>query len=52
MPRIKFYCDTSEWVFPLALHLSCVGNDNRPWSFSISCLCFSLVFCIDEDSYQ
>ena len=51
MKRIKFYADTSNWVFPISLHLTCVGNDHRPYTFSIDFLCFRLIFCIDEDSY-
>ena len=51
MKRIKFYCDTSSWVFPLCLHLTCVGNRHRPYTFSIDFLCFRLIVCIDEDSF-
>ena len=51
MKRIKFHTDISEWIFPIAIHLICVGNNNRPYTLSIDCLCFRLILCIDEDSF-
>lgn len=51
MKRIKFAFTKDHWIFPIALHLTCVGNNNRPYTFSIDLLCFRLIFCIDEDSY-
>jgi len=51
MKRIKFYADTWEWVFPISIQLDLVGNNHRPYTFKIMFLCFTLVFCIDEDSY-
>lgn len=50
MKRVKFILDKSDWIFPIALRLICVGNDNRPWTISLCCLCFRLIVCIDEDS--
>ena len=50
--RIKLHIDIQDWVFPLALHYSCVGNRNRPYTFSIDILCMRLIFCIDESSYD
>lgn len=50
--RILFKIDRSEWVFPLAFRLLCVGNNKRPYSFIIHFLCFELIFCIDDDSYN
>ena len=50
--RIKLHIDISDWVFPLALHYSCVGNRHRPYIFSIDVLCMRLIFCIDESSYE
>lgn len=47
---IKFYCDIDDWYFPICFHYTAVGNNHRPWTFSIRFLCFELVFCIDEDS--
>lgn len=47
---IVFYVDIDEWVFPLSLHYTAVGNNHRPWTFKIEFLCFSLQFRIDEDS--
>lgn len=49
--RLRFWIDTSDWVFPVIFHLTCVGNDNRPYTFSLDLLCFRLIFCIDEESY-
>lgn len=51
MKRIKFNLDKSMWVFPLCVRLTCVGNNNRPYTLSIDFLCLRLIFCIDEDSY-
>lgn len=51
MNRIKFLADISDWIFPIAIHLTCVGNNNRPYTLSLDCLCFRLIICIDEDSY-
>ena len=51
MKRIKFVADVGTWIFPISLHLTCVGNRNRPYTFSIDFLCFRLIVCIDEDSY-
>ena len=50
--RIKLHIDIQNWVFPLALHYSCVGNRNRPYTFSIDILCLRLIFCIEESSYM
>ena len=47
--RLLFCIDTSVWVFPLIFHLICVGNNNRPYTFSLDLLCFRLIFCIDLD---
>lgn len=51
MNRIKFYTDISSWIFPLALHITCVGNNNRIYTISLDFLCFRLICCIDEDSF-
>lgn len=51
MTRIKFLIDISNWIFPIAIHLTCVGNNNRPYTLSVDALCFRLIICIDEDSY-
>lgn len=51
MKRIKIYIDTHQWIFPVALRLSLVGNNHRLYTISIDFLCFRLIFCIDEDSY-
>lgn len=51
MKRIKFIFDKSNFVFPLAFHWVGVGNNNRTWTVGLDILWFSLVFCVDEDSY-
>lgn len=51
MKRIKFVIDRKIWVFPLAVRVTCVGNDNRAYTVSLDCLCFRLIACIDEDSF-
>lgn len=47
---VVFYIDIDDWVFPLSFRYTAVGNNHRPWTFKIEFLCFSLLFCIDEDS--
>lgn len=49
--RLRFWINTGEWVFPVMFHLTCVGSNYRPYTFSLVFLCFRLIFCIDEDSY-
>ena len=51
MKRIKFICDKSNFIFPIAFRWTGVGNNNRTWTVSLDFLWFSLIFCIDEDSY-
>ena len=51
MKRVKFFTDISQWIFPLSLHITCVGNNNRLYTISLDFLCFRLILCIDEDSY-
>lgn len=51
MKRLKFVVDTSEWIFPFCFKLICVGNNKRPYTFSLDFLCLRLIICIDEDSY-
>ena len=48
--KVKFYLDTSHWVFPLSFCYDTVGNRHRPWMFKIGFLCFELIFWLDEDS--
>ena len=49
--RVKLHIDTTRFIFPLSFCIDTVGNDNRPYTFSIWFLCCRLIFCIDEDSY-
>ena len=49
--RIWLLIDLSNWVFPLALHITCVGNNNRIYTISLDFLCFRIICCVDEDSY-
>ena len=51
MRRIKFDINLWYWTFPIAFRLTLVGNNKRPYTFSIDFLCFRLIICIDEDSY-
>ena len=51
MNRIKFDTNISNWVFPLTLHITCVGNNNRIYTISLDFLCFRIICCVDEDSY-
>lgn len=50
MKIIKFFTDMDKWVFPMSIELNLVGNNHRPYNVTINFLCFSLVFCIDEDA--
>ena len=51
-PRLCIFIDISDWVFPIALNLTCCGNNNRPYNFMIKFLCFSIIYGIDESSYS
>ncbi len=51
MKRLKFNINISEWVLPVSFHLSCVGNNKRPYTLSLDFLCFRLILCIDEESF-
>lgn len=50
MGIIKFEIDLHQWVLPISVTLNLVGNNHRPYNIIISFLCFSLIFCIDEDA--
>ena len=50
MGIIKFDVDIQTWILPISLQINLVGNNHRPYSLMIRFLCFSLIFCIDEDA--
>lgn len=45
--KLKLIIDTSQWFFPFALHLVCIGVENRPYCISIDFLCFGIFWIFD-----
>lgn len=50
--RLWLLIDLSDWYIPFCFRITCCGNNNRIYNVRLSLLCFNILFCVDEDSYD
>ncbi len=50
--RLWLLIDLSDWYIPFCFRITCFGNNNRIYNIRLSLLCFNILFCVDEDSYD
>lgn len=49
--RLCLLIDLSNWYIPFCFRITCCGNNNRVYNVQLNLLCFSILFCVDEDSF-